>query len=214
MNLLSQAGARIRKSPAIIFIFVVIVVALVISIGTTVEDYSTSRMGYMELPTRKINTWVIPLVAALPQVLQILMAYAFMTDTKRGGWALGIAGFAHVVDVGLDVFYKSGGEWALVPLSIVETELVYTFGSEFLLAFSFGLILETFPDFLRQVNVVLGNIVEAIREVMPNAEPGPRQSPYRPPQPNQQKMPNPPKFQQPMKGPAPRPDRGEDERRW
>lgn len=212
MNLISQFGNYFRRSPAVIIVFMVLLVALTISIGTTVEDYSTSLQGYSELPTRKINTWVIPLVAALPQVLQILMVYAYATDTKRGGWILAIATIAHVVDVGLDVFYKAGGEWSLVPISIVETEFVYTFGSEFLLTFSFALILETFPDFIYQVNSVMSKTMDALSDFVGKSSK--HQAP--PPRPqNQPKMP-----MMPGQGPQNRPmpqkgePRNDQPRRW
>ena len=198
MNFLNGSGDYIKKSPFIIPIFVVIVIAFIISIATTIEDYSTSMIGYQELPTRKANDFVVPLVAALPQVLQIVMAYVFLTENKRPAWAFGIAAFAHVVDVGLDVFYKTGGSWSLVPLAIAETELVYTFGSEFLLTFSFGLIVLTFPDFLQQTRAMFVNVIGVARDIKYGNNLGTQ---YRGPQQPQKKQ-----QQQPQRPQPPRPN--------
>ena len=194
MNFLNGSGNYIKKSPFIIPIFVVIVIAFIISIATTIEDYSTSMIGYQELPTRKANDFVIPLVAGLPQVLQIMMAYVFLTENKRPAWAFGIAAFAHVVDVGLDVFYKTSGSWSLVPLAIVETELIYTFGSEFLLTFSFGLIVLTFPDFIHQVKEMITNVLGVARDIKHGNNLGYRSQPQqqgKKQQPQQQRPPQP-----------------------
>src|SRR3990172_809632 len=120
-----RAAKRIENSSFVIPIFGVFVIMLVVGVGIFIEDYSTSLAGYQQLPTRKVNEWVIGLVALLPQIGQIGFMYVFATDTNKR-WAILITAGLHLVDVATDVIYKASGlgfeAWAV---ALVESEIVY-----------------------------------------------------------------------------------------
>ena len=127
-----------------------------------VEDYNTSRLGYLALPTKKFNyTWVPFVVGALPQIGQIVLFYIFGRDTKKG-WALVIASLFFFIDVGTDTWYKSGQNWGLTPLAFVESVLIFTLGSEILFAIAVGFIAETFGEFIVTFTVFVSSVIEAV----------------------------------------------------
>ena len=144
----SEWRDKLANSPRIIGIFLAAMIMLVIAGGIFIEDYTTSLEGYKLYPTRKYHDWVVYLVALLPQVGQIVFAYAFLTDTDR--WlSLVIAIALHVADVYTDVTYKMvGGNWLGTWL---ESELVYTLGSEIALGTALGIVLTIYPDVVQQV---------------------------------------------------------------
>jgi hypothetical protein len=158
-NLLKYTANRIKDSSFIIPIFVFVVAACLISLAILWEDYSTSLFGYQALPTRKANDWVIPMVAAMPQVFQVILFYAFLRDTNTNKWALALAFGLFLVDSGTDVYYKSNGfQSNLILLSVLETFTVYTLGSEVLFTMSFGLFFELLEPFLSQVDKTISGL--------------------------------------------------------
>lgn len=156
---------KIKGSPFIIPIFIVLIFGLIIGVGISIEDYSTSYYGYLSIPTRKVNTWIVPMVAALPQILQIIFAYAFMENTKNR-WALLALLATHVIDVGTDVYYKSNkfASTDMVAYALIEAETIYTLGSEVLLTLTFGLLVNSFPSFVKQMN----SVIDMLRDALPD----------------------------------------------
>ena len=154
-NLFKKLAGKIRTSGLVIPVFLASLVTLAIGAGTSVEDYGSSLYGYRLLPTQKVNDWVIPLVALLPQAGQIVFGFIYAKDTEQR-WA-GLAWCAlHVFDVGTDVYFKAYGQPAWVWLAaFVETEVVFSLGSELLLVLSAGLALELWPSAIRQARRVL-----------------------------------------------------------
>lgn len=130
------------------------------------EDYATSRAGYLALPTQKVNsTWVTFAVAALPQAGQIVLFYIFGRDTKRG-WAALIALAFFVADLGTDAWFKSGGAWGLMPLAIIESLFIFTLGSEVLFTISVGFVAEAFPEFITATFALMKGISEAFQNAL------------------------------------------------
>jgi len=159
-----KAAQRIENSPFIIPIFGIFALMLVVGIGIFVEDYSTSLAGYQQLPTRKVNEWVIGLVALLPQIGQIGFMYVFATDTNKR-WAILITAGLHLVDVATDVIYKASGlgfeAWAV---ALVESEIVYTLGSEIMIVTSLGMIIRLFPAFIEQIGELFNKIIGRLQK--------------------------------------------------
>ena len=124
------------------------VILIILSLVLMGEDYNTSRLGYMALPTQKVNdNLVIFAVAALPQLAQIILFFIFGRDTKKG-WAIILAGLFFMADLSTDAWYKSGGDWSLMPLAIIESLFIFTLGSEVLFSIATGFVAEAFPDFV------------------------------------------------------------------
>lgn len=167
-NVFKQSSEKINDSPFVVLIFLVFVVLFLIGCGLSIEDYSTSYYGYQRLPTQKVNDWVIPLVAALPQLGQIGFLYVFASDTNKR-WGALIAVLLHFADVTTDVAFKVGKDISpqMLFLAIAETEILYTIGSEILLTVSFGMVLALFP----RVLAVLGLPLRAIMASPQSAPP-------------------------------------------
>jgi hypothetical protein len=126
------------------------------------EDYMTSRAGYEALPTQKVNDGlVIFAVAALPQVAQIVLFFVFGRDTRKN-WAIGLAFAFFLADLGTDAWYKSGGDWLLMPLAIVESLFIFTLGSEVLFTIAVGFLSEAFPEFLIAFSTFIAACTKAL----------------------------------------------------
>jgi len=135
----------------VIPLYLVFVVMFIISCALMVEDYTTSRLGYALLPTQKANEWVIPLVALLPQVGQVGFGYVFATDTNKR-WSLIIAVMLWVTDVFTDVFFKAyGGTAAIYGVATAESIIIYSLGSEVMMATSVGMLILLTPAFFEQL---------------------------------------------------------------
>jgi len=165
MRLFKEAAAKIRTSPFIIPIGLVFICMFFTSIGISFEDYTTSRLGYIALPTAKANWWIPYLVAALPQLIQIGMVYVFIDDTNKR-WSLLFVAMAHLIDLITDVWFKiniSGAtHWEFLPLALIESWGIYTLGSEVLFTVSTGMLIAILPDFWREISKFLGFVGNAI----------------------------------------------------
>ncbi len=114
----------------------------------SLQDYQTSRLGYLLLPSRKLDPeTTAALVGLLPQAFQI--ALAWVAATRRGGRRLVVVLWllAFVPDYATDLYFKlEGAAWtgdALTDLAIAfvtmaETFLLFTAGSEFMLMFGWA----------------------------------------------------------------------------
>ena len=127
------------------------------------EDYHTSYAGYLALPTAKAGGVMVAMaVAALPQVGQIVLAYIFGRDTRRG-WAILLAALFFLVDLGTDAWFKSMGDWWLMPLAIIESLFIFTLGSEILFTIAVGFVAEAFGEFIVATGIVTGSASGGLR---------------------------------------------------
>lgn len=167
MSRFGRAAKVVNDSPLVIPLFFVFLTMLVVALFTSYEDYTTSRLGYEMLPTRKANPGVIFAVALIPQIGQVGFSYAWGREWKVNRQlafvslitALGL----HAIDVGTDVYFKSAGQPAHVwVLSLIEAEFIYTLGSEIMLVVSFGMLSQLLPEFLEQVQSLVEKISQAL----------------------------------------------------
>jgi len=75
-NVFKQISSNTQ--PFILFAWPLGCVLVALSIVLMIEDYETSRAGYLALPTLKVHSgWVTFAVAALPQAGQIVLLSVF-----------------------------------------------------------------------------------------------------------------------------------------
>ena len=161
-NLFKEASKGILSSTFVIPITLVFVIMFITAAGISYEDYSTTFEGYKLVPTAKVNEWAITLVALLPQIGQIGFAYVFASDSKKG-WAALLVIILHVVDVYTDVRFKANGQdLGVYLIAWVESEVVYTIGSEIALAVSIGMLFQLLPTALGQLLQFLRRFMEAL----------------------------------------------------
>jgi hypothetical protein len=161
-NLFKSFSQNIIKSPFVIVVTIVFGLLFIIAVGLSIEDYMTTLKGYELLPTAKANDWIIPLVALLPQVGQVAFTFTFASDTRRR-WAILVAFGLHFIDVSTDVYFKAYGRPLWVWLvALVESELLFTLGSELALTFSLGMLLELVPNALEQTMNTLHRVSGAL----------------------------------------------------
>lgn len=147
-----------NTSRFLLYVFPLAIILIIISGVLMLEDYRTSYAGYLRMPTLKVDNYFVPIaVAAIPQLGQIVMFFLFARDT-RNRWALIISAILFCFDLGTDVLYKSGGNWALAPIAIFESLAIFTLGSEVMFSMMAGFILETWPEFMVEVKRLLSTI--------------------------------------------------------
>ncbi len=165
-NVFRQISSNTR--PFILFAWPLGCLLVALSVILMMEDYATSRAGYLALPTQKVNsTWVTFAVAALPQAGQIVLFYIFGRDTKKG-WAILMAGLFFVADIGTDAWFKSGGEWMMMPLALIESLFIFTLGSEILFTIAVGFVSESFPEFILALSNTARGTIEALQNALEN----------------------------------------------
>jgi hypothetical protein len=163
-NVFRQISSNTR--PFILFAWPLGCLLVGLAVILMMEDYATSRAGYLALPTLKVNsTWVTFAVAALPQAGQIVLFYIFGRDTKRG-WAAVVALAFFLADIGTDAWFKCGGSLSLVPLAIVESLFIFTLGSEVLFTIAVGFVAEAFPEFIVAFFMLIKNVTDSFRAAM------------------------------------------------
>ncbi len=141
---------------------------LLTSIMLAYDDYWSSFYGYTMLPTTKITgSFTIYLVAALPQVLQLVGWYLWFNDKSRIGLTLAIG--AAVLDWTTDSMFKIDpnvtASWFVAPL---EAFFLYTVGSEFLFNFAIGNLVKQFPRFMNNAVDVMETVSDGISILMGN----------------------------------------------
>ena len=145
-RLVVSIGNGLRKKPAIVLIaFLVWCTLFAVSLRLSWEDYLTSVLGYRLIYTNKTSEDVAWFVGALPQLLQV--AFGFVAIEKRSQGALAISLIAFLFDVITDVVYKTAGlPTHSIPIATIESIVLFTLGSEFLLIASFQNIVEYAGD--------------------------------------------------------------------
>jgi len=155
-----------NTSSFIIFAWPLGIVLLCFACVLMYEDYATSKAGYEMLPTAKVNQdWIPFIVAALPQVGQIVLFFIFGRDTKKS-WA-GILAFAFfAVDISTDVWFKSNQDYWLFPIAFIESLFIFTLGSEVLFTIALGFITESFAEFMIVFGVFIKSTMDGINGML------------------------------------------------
>ena len=145
-RLVIAIGQSLRRKPAIVLIvFLTWCILFAVSLRLSVEDYVTSTRGYLLINTNKTSEDIAWFVGALPQLLQI--AFGFVALEKRSQGALAISLIAFLSDVVTDVVYKTAGlPTYSIPIATIESVVLFTLGSEFLLIASLQNIVEYAGD--------------------------------------------------------------------
>ena len=140
----NEMAQGIRSRPIMILALFTFVALFVVGCGLFVEDYTTSLLGYKAWPTEKANVWVIYMVAALPQLAQVAFAYTALD--RRSGFALVMMLVFWAWDLTSDVYFKSRGfeSSQITVYATAESTALYTLGSEVLIAFAGGMIVQIF----------------------------------------------------------------------
>ncbi|MGH2524031.1 MAG: hypothetical protein ACRDH2_16110 [Anaerolineales bacterium] len=135
------------------------------------EDYLTSVYGYQLLPTRKTDPALAWFVGALPQLLQI--TFGFVAIEKRSRPATLIAMIAFAADAITDVYYKVAGVMVdpfwLYTTAFMETTVLFTLGSEFLLIAAMENVFEYLSDAVAASIVITHQVAEAARRALDTA---------------------------------------------
>ena len=170
-RLVVSIGNGLRKKPAIVLIVFLVWCALfLVALRLSWEDYLTSVLGYQAIYTNKTSADVAWFVGALPQLLQV--AFGFVALEKRSQGALAISLIAFLFDVVTDVVYKTAGlPTYSIPIATIESVVLFTLGSEFLLIASFQNMVEYAGDASQAVLVlgrgILGGILGHSRDDFP-----------------------------------------------
>lgn len=159
-------GETLRERPAaMLLVFLVLIALLGVSFYLFVTDYLTSVYGYERLGTQTVSQAEAWFVGALPQLVQV--AFGFMALERRNWVFGGIAGAALLVDIGTDVTYRVGDEaaFALYMVALVQSVILFTLGSEFLLVASLENIVEYMPDVLEAMALSSNRLVDSFTNV-------------------------------------------------
>lgn len=161
-NLFKSAAQNLVKSPFVIVITLVFFLLFIISLGLAYESYQTTLRGYQLMPTAKVNSWIIPLVALLPQVGEVAFTYIFAVDTRKR-WGILIAFLLHIFDTVTDVFYKAHGQdWIVWILAFIESEVLFTLGAVVGLTLSLGMLIELTPHAIEQLGHLFHGLSKAV----------------------------------------------------
>jgi hypothetical protein len=165
-RLVIPLGGKWREKPAVmVIVFLVLVALLAVSVFLFVTDYITSVYGYSKLGTETVSSAEAWFVGALPQLVQV--AFGFMALERRNWLFASIAGAAFLVDVGTDVAFRVGDAptIGLFFIAFLQTVILFTLGSEFLLVASLENIIEYSPDVLEAMALSSNRLVRSFSKV-------------------------------------------------
>ncbi len=165
-RLVIPLGETWREKPAaMLLVFLVLVALLAVSVYLFVTDYITSVYGYNQLGTQQVSQAEAWFVGALPQLVQV--AFGFMALERRNWVFGGLAGAAFLVDVTTDMVYRVGPNPmpGLYFVALLQSILLFTFGSEFLLVASLENIIEYLPDVLEAMAISSNRLVDSFTKV-------------------------------------------------
>ncbi len=159
-------GQDLREKPAVmLLVFLVLMALLAVSVFLFVTDYITSVQGYFLLGTQRVSTAEAWFVGALPQLVQV--AFGFMALERKNRLLAFIAGAAFFVDVGTDVAFRVGDATTLsvYVIATLQSVLLFTLGSEFLLIASLENMIEYFPNVLEAMAISSNRLVSSFTKV-------------------------------------------------
>lgn len=165
-RLVIPLGASWRQKPAsMLLVFLVLVALLAVSVFLFVTDYITSVYGYFQLGTERVSDAEAWFVGALPQLVQV--AFGFMALERRNWLFAGIAGAAFLVDIGTDMTFRVGDAQAfgVYVTAFLQSIILFTLGSEFLLVASLENIIEYLPDVLEAMAISSNRMVSSFTRV-------------------------------------------------
>lgn len=138
----------------------------------SVQDYQTSRLGYLMLPSQKLDPETTAmLVGLLPQAFQIALAWIAAGRREGRKLVLFLWLLAFIPDFATDLHFKMQGiawsgeflpDLAVGALVWAETFMLFTFGSEFMLMFGWSNI---GPLIAPTVGGALGGFAASVREL-------------------------------------------------
>lgn len=159
-------GPDLREKPAVmLLVFLVLMALLAVSVFLFVTDYITSVQGYFLLGTQRVSAAEAWFVGALPQLVQV--AFGFMALERKNRLLAAIAGAAFFVDVGTDVAFRVGDATAfsVYVIAFLQSVLLFTLGSEFLLIASLENMIEYFPNVLEAMAISSNRFVSSFSKV-------------------------------------------------
>lgn len=165
-RLVIPLGAAWRQKPAaMLLVFLVLVALLAVAIFLFVTDYITSVYGYYRLGTERVSDAEAWFVGALPQLVQV--AFGFMALERRNWLFAALAGAAFVIDVGTDMTFRIGSAtgFGIYATALLQSILLFTLGSEFLLVASLENIIEYLPDVLEAMAISSSRLVSSFTRV-------------------------------------------------
>ncbi|GAB4474775.1 MAG: hypothetical protein Kow00124_15110 [Anaerolineae bacterium] len=159
-------GAAWRQKPAaMLTVFLILIALLAVSVFLFITDYITSVYGYFQLGTERVSDAEAWFVGALPQLVQV--AFGFMALERRNPLFAVLAGAAFLVDVGTDVAFRVGDatQFGIYAVAVMQSILLFTLGSEFLLVASLENIIEYLPDVLESMAISANRLVSSFTKV-------------------------------------------------
>ena len=158
-------GSWRQKPAAMLLVFLVLIALLAVSVFLFVTDYITSLYGYYRLGTERVSDAEAWFVGALPQLVQV--AFGFMALERRNWLFAVLAGAALLVDVGTDMTFRVGEaqSFAVYMTALIQSIVLFTLGSEFLLVASLENVIEYFPDVLEAMAISSNRLVESFTRV-------------------------------------------------
>lgn len=168
----------ITKQPTWMKLSAVLVfgIIMVAAVYLSVQDYQTSRLGYLSLPSQKLDPeMTATLVGLLPQAFQIALAWIAATRKKGRSLALFFWMIAFLVDYASDLVFKLDGmtwtnefgpDLAIGVVTWLETFVLYTFGSEFMLMFGWS---NVSPLIAPTIGSALGGMGRSLGELWQSA---------------------------------------------
>ncbi|NDJ33575.1 MAG: hypothetical protein GYB64_02835 [Chloroflexi bacterium] len=149
-----------------LLVFFILMALTAVSIYLFVTDYLTSVYGYGLLGTQSVSDAEAWFVGALPQLVQV--AFGFMALERRN-WLFGaLAGAALMVDIGTDMAFRVGENpegFIIYLTALMQSVVLFTLGSEFLLVASLENIIEYAPDVLEAMALSANRLVESFTRV-------------------------------------------------
>lgn len=177
-NDLRFAPEWLKSQPAWMKLAALVVFGLIFLCAAflTVQDYQTSRLGYLLLPTQKLDPdTTAALVGLLPQALQVAFVWLAATKPKARNLSMLLWFVAFLPDFATDLYFKQQTlQWSgeLLPdlgmglVSWAETLLLYTLGSELMLGFAWA---NLSPLIAPTIGGTLGGLVRHVREAVREA---------------------------------------------
>ena len=186
-NLFDDTANKIKGSPFVIWVCMLLVVMFVIGIICFVEDTISSRNGIEALEqVFGIKPTNLPIayfaVSLIPQVGQAVLSYMYLMDRKKNWWALPLTVFFFSIDFVFDVQDRSNQQFIPLTRTIMAdgtlspvvsfggativasafTLTAYTLGSELFLSVSIGMFLSLVKDGIKQAAILYVGIANEL----------------------------------------------------
>ena len=165
-RLVIPLGSSWRQKPAsMLLVFLVLIALLAVSVFLFITDYTTSVYGYYRLGTERVSDLEAWFVGALPQL--VLVAFGFMALERRNVIFAVLAGLAFFIDVATDMAFRVGDAtgFGVYFTAFLQSIILFTLGSEFLLVAALENIIEYLPDVLEAMAISSNRLVSSFTRV-------------------------------------------------